>query len=76
MTVIEARVKKWGNSFGVVIPIEVIEKEKIKEEDKIRLIVLKDSRKVLEETFGMGKGKIKKTGQQFKDELRRDLYND
>ena len=76
MTVIEARVKKWGNSFGVVIPIEVIEKEKIKEEDKIRLIVLKDSRKVLEETFGMGKGKLKKTGQQFKDELRRDLYND
>ena len=76
MTVIEAKVKKWGNSFGVVIPIEVIEKEKIREEDKVRLIVLKDSRKVLEETFGMGKGKLKKTGQQFKDEIRRELYND
>ncbi len=76
MTVIKAKVKRWGNSFGVIIPIEVIEKEKIKEEDKIRLIVLKDSREAFKKTFGMGKGKLTKSAQQFKDEVRRDLYND
>ncbi|MDO8460657.1 MAG: AbrB/MazE/SpoVT family DNA-binding domain-containing protein [Nanoarchaeota archaeon] len=74
MTVIEAKVKRWGNSFGVVIPIEVIEKENIKEEDKISLIVLRDSRKALKETFGLLKGKITKPTQQIKDELRRELY--
>jgi len=75
MTVIEAKVKKWGNSFGVVIPIEVIEKEKIKENQDISVIILKDSRKAFKETFGMGKGKIKKSAQQIKDELRKELYN-
>ena len=34
------------------------------------------SNNVLEETFGIGKDIIKKTGQEFKDELRRELYND
>ena len=76
MTVIETRLKRWGNSFGVVVPVEVIEKEKMRENDKLKLIVLKDSKKAFRETFGMGKGKIKKSGQQIKDELRRDLYDD
>jgi len=74
MTVIEAKVKKWGNSFGVVIPIEIVEAEKIKENDSLKLIVLRDSKKAFKETFGLLKGKITKPTQQIKDELRRDLY--
>ena len=74
MTVIETKVKKWGNSFGVVIPIEIIEKEKIKENQTLKLILLKDSKEVFKKTFGMLKGKLTKPTQQIKDELRRDLY--
>ncbi len=74
MTIIETKVKRWGNSFGVVIPIEIIEKEKIKEDDSLRFIVLKDSKKVLKKSFGLLKDKITKPTQQIKDELRRDLY--
>jgi len=74
MTVIEAKVKRWGNSFGVVIPIEVVEKEKIKENQTLKLILLKDSKEVFKKTFGMLKGKLTKPTQQIKDELRRDLY--
>ena len=74
MTVIETKVKKWGNSFGVVIPIEVVEKEKIKENQTLKLILLKDSKEVFKKTFGMLKGKLTKPTQQIKDELRRDLY--
>ncbi len=74
MTVIDVRIKKWGNSFGVVIPREVIENENIKEEENVRLIVIKKSSKVFKETFGIGKGKLKKSGQEFKDEARRELY--
>ena len=76
MTVIEAKVKRWGNSFFIVIPAEVVNKEGIKEEQEIRVIVLQDSSKVLKETFGMLKGKLKKTAQQLKDEARRELYPD
>ena len=74
MEVIETKVKKWGNSFSVVIPIEVVEKEKIKENQTLKLILLKDSKEVFKKTFGMLKGKLTKPTQQIKDELRRDLY--
>ncbi len=36
---------------------------------------MNSSANVLRETFGIAKGKIKKTGQQFKDEARRELYD-
>ncbi len=74
MTVIEARVKKWGNSFGIIIPSEAVANNNIRENENIKILIIKDSRKVLKETFGLLKGKIKKPTQQIKDELRRDLY--
>jgi len=73
MAVIETRLKKWGNSFGLIIPKEIVERENMKEEGKLRVVVIKkNSSKVLHETFG--KGKITKSGQQLKDEARRELY--
>jgi len=75
MAVIETRLKKWGNSFGLIIPKEIVERENMKEEGELRVVVIKkNSSKVLHETFGMGKGKITKSGQQLKDEARRELY--
>lgn len=74
MTVIDVKLKKWGNSFGVVIPSEVVENEDMKEDENVRLIVLKKSSKAFKETFGIGKGKLKKSGQEFKDEARKELY--
>ena len=76
MVEIETIVKKWGNSLAVIIPSHVAEVGKIKEDDKIRLIVVPDSRKAFRETFGIAKGKLTKSAQQFKDELRKELYND
>ena len=35
MVVVESYVKKWGNSLGVVIPMEAVKSMKIKEKDKI-----------------------------------------
>lgn len=77
MTEIKAQIKKWGNSYAIVIPSDIIQKNKIMENEIIHLLLRrKNSSKVLHETFGIGKGKITKTGQQMKDELRRELYND
>jgi antitoxin component of MazEF toxin-antitoxin module len=75
MTEINVEIKKWGNSFAVVIPIDIVQKENMKEHENLRLIVLKSGSQVLHETFGMGKGRLTKTGQQMKDEARRELYN-
>jgi antitoxin component of MazEF toxin-antitoxin module len=74
MTVIETKVKKWGNSFGIIIPSETVAAKKLKEDDRISIIVLGDSRKALRESFGSLRGKLTKSSQQIKDELRRELY--
>ena len=42
---IEAKVKRWGNSFAVIIPSEIVIKEGIKENDIIRVIIIKDNSK-------------------------------
>jgi len=74
MQVIETKVKKWGNSLAIVIPSEAVERGNIKENQNIKILIPSDSQKAFRETFGMGKGKLTKTAQQFKDELRAELY--
>ena len=74
MTVISTRVKKWGNSLGLIIPSGTVTSRKFKENQKINIIILEDSKKILEETFGSLKNKLKRPAQEIKDELRRDLY--
>lgn len=76
MTSIQAKVKRWGNSLAFIIPSYAAEANRIKEDDTIKIILVPDSRKVLQETFGMLKGKLTKSGQKMKDEIREELYND
>ena len=71
---VKAQVKKWGNSFGVIIPKEVMESEKLKESDEIDFLIIKPNG-ALKETFGILKGKLKKSAQNMKDELREELYD-
>ena len=70
----ETVIRKWGNSLGVTLPKEMIEKGAIKEHEKIRILVLKQGN-ILKKTFGMTKGKWKKSAQNIKNELRSELYN-
>ena len=69
----EGTLRKWGNSFGITISKEIAEKENIKEDEKIRFMILKDNR-VLKDTFGMAKNKWKKSAQEIKDQARKELY--
>ncbi len=74
MTIIQTKVKRWGNSFGIIIPSETVAVKKIKENQNISVIILEDSKKILEETSGSLKDKLKKSSQEMKDELRKDIY--
>ena len=67
-------VKKWGNSLGAVLPNNIVQKDNLKENDKIRIFVVKNS-DVLKKTFCKLKGKIKQSSQEMKDEFRKKLYN-
>ena len=63
--------KKWGNSIGVIIPKEVVEREGIKPEQQVSLEV-KPMKNSLAELFG--KFKTDKPTQQIKDELKKELW--
>lgn len=60
--------------MAVVIPKEAVAKEHLKEGEKVTLIIVKENKNVLKETFGTFK--FKKSAQQMKDEIRKELYND
>ncbi|HLC85362.1 MAG TPA: AbrB/MazE/SpoVT family DNA-binding domain-containing protein [Candidatus Nanoarchaeia archaeon] len=75
MVLVEARAKRWGNSLGVIIPKDIVEQEHIHEDERIDLLLVKDSRRVLKETFGMFKNRIKKPTSQIMAEIRKELYD-
>ncbi len=67
MAEVVVTVRKWGNSVGVTLPSETVERERIKPNDKLLLNV----RKVVPIRELFGTFKTKKSVQQLKDELRK-----
>ncbi len=61
--------KKWGSSLGVVVPADVVESEKLKKGEKIRVEIKKVND--LSDFFGSRKG-WKIDAQKFKDEARKN----
>ncbi len=64
-----AKLRKWGDSLGVVVPKEVVNEQRLKEGDEI-LIDIKPAR-TMKDIFGSWKG-LKIDAQQFKDERRKE----
>jgi len=65
---IEVKIKKWGNSLGVILPKEIVDKEKFKENEKVMINIVKEAD--LSDIFGSLKGKIKMSGQKMKNLAR------
>ena len=61
--------KKWGSSIGVILPKEVVDAKKIRENDVIKIEII--NRPLAREFFGRFRGKFKKSAQELKDEARR-----
>jgi antitoxin component of MazEF toxin-antitoxin module len=67
---IEATTRRWGNSIVVVIPSDIVEKKKIRENEKVTFRVEKKLVRV-RDIFGLLKGKITRPTQEIKDEMKR-----
>ncbi|AJF61404.1 TPA: hypothetical protein HA239_04490 [Candidatus Woesearchaeota archaeon] len=65
---IEGEVKRWGNSFGIRLRKETVERNNLKGRVKMIIIDEKQSRKSLERLFGSGKGWNKST-QEIMDDI-------
>ncbi len=73
MIAVEAKIRKWGRSFGVVIPKDRIKEEGIKENETVTLLIGKKTN-VLKETFGTFK--FKKTTQEMLDEIDKESWDE
>jgi antitoxin component of MazEF toxin-antitoxin module len=57
MEVFEAKPKAWGNSLGITIPKELLQKEGINTNEKIRVAIMGNKKVNLNEVFGSLKRK-------------------
>ncbi len=65
---IQANVKKWGNSMGIILPKNFVEEKKLEENDIVFVNVVK---KVdVKHLFGSLKRKV--SGQKFKNMVRKE----
>jgi antitoxin component of MazEF toxin-antitoxin module len=69
MTEIECIAKKWGGSIGVVLPKDIVEKEHITPEERIRIVVKKIP--LARDIWNLGPVATKESTQKIKDELRK-----
>ncbi|HLG23403.1 MAG TPA: AbrB/MazE/SpoVT family DNA-binding domain-containing protein [Candidatus Nanoarchaeia archaeon] len=53
MTVAESKIKKWGNSLGIIIPRKVAEQIDLKEGEEVSVDIIKKKRN---DSFGIFKG--------------------
>ncbi len=65
---ISCKTKKWGSSIGIIIPKDIVDKERIKLGDKIIVEIKK--RPIAKEFFGM-LSEWKEDPQKLKDEARK-----
>ena len=56
MIEINTKLKRWGRSFGVIIPMEKVKKENFSENEELRILIAK-KKNPLKETFGIVKFK-------------------
>jgi antitoxin component of MazEF toxin-antitoxin module len=66
---IQTKLKKWGNSLGVVIPIEFLKKRNLTEGQEV--IIEIEKKDLLSDLFGSLK-KWKADSQKIKDEIREE----
>jgi len=64
--VVETVVKKWGNSFGVILPMDFVNSSDISENEEVLVSVIKKGD--LSSIFGTLK--LKRSSQSIKDEAR------
>ena len=67
--IISTKLRKWGNSIGIVIPNEILKEKNLREGEEVIIEVNKKNK--IKQLFGSLKT-LKIDSQKIKDELRKD----
>lgn len=52
MEVFETSAKQWGNSLGITIPREIVQKKHIKPKKKLRVMIIDEGMERIKKAFG------------------------
>ncbi|MBS3079700.1 hypothetical protein J4218_06265 [Candidatus Pacearchaeota archaeon] len=75
MIEIKTKLRKWGNSLGIVVPLSSLYEKNLKEGDDVNVIIsVQNDDDILRKSFGTIK--LKKSVDKFMRELDKELYND
>lgn len=69
----DIKVKKWGNSFGIIIPKDMVEKQDIKEGITVRINIQIKDRTKAKDIFGILKGRLKKDTDVLLNEVNKNF---
>ena len=72
MIEMKAKIRRWGNSFGIVVPLKAVEDEGVRDGDEVKIFMKRAKGNVLRETFGTLKSR--KTTKKIMKEIDEDLY--
>ncbi|MEK6850506.1 MAG: AbrB/MazE/SpoVT family DNA-binding domain-containing protein [Nanoarchaeota archaeon] len=72
MEELTTKIRKWGNSYGIIIPQEILKIKNIKEGEEIDAILVKKGN-ILRETFGTHK--FSKSVKRLMKETDKELYD-
>jgi len=67
------RVKRWGNSFGIVLPRTIVDNQQISEGTEIEVLVQAKNKTRVKEIFGILKGKFKRSTKEILKEVDEDF---
>ena len=72
MTEVHARIKKWGNSLGIILPKDIVTSDNLKENQEITFWIMKPV--FVRDIFGIAKSKAKKSTAEILKEIRKEVW--
>ena len=74
MIEIKSKIRRWGNSFGLVVPTRIVESGEAQEGDEVTALIIGRKRVNLKKLFG--KHKFRKPVGQLMRETDEEIYNE
>ena len=65
------KVKKWGNSFGVILPSEIVRTQNLREGSELEILINLKNKTKVKDIFGILKGKLKRDTDELLEEVDR-----
>lgn len=74
MIEIESKLRRWGNSLGIVVPIRKLRKGSLGEGDEVKALIIKKNKVNLRKLFGAHK--FSRPIEELLKESDKELYNE